>query len=194
MNARERSRVETRRRLIEKGTELFSTKGIAATRAVDIARAAAVAVGTLYLHFKDKQGLLRAILFEGVEELLESLRGLASVPLEDVTKAVRAHTELMVRFAEEHTALCRILFDPESVRSNVSIEITEYLVSMQEKRLREGVDQGVFPHDMDIRVASHASVGMLINVLDWWTKNPEQADRRTVIDTLTRLRVGLYRV
>lgn len=178
---------------MEKGIELFSTKGIAATRAVDIARAAAVAVGTLYLHFKDKQGLLRAILFEGIEELLKSLHSLAAVPLDDVTKAVRAHTELMVRFAEEHPALCRILFDPESVRSNVSIEITAYLVSMQEKRLREGVDQGIFPHDMDIRVASHASVGMLINVLDWWTKNPDQADRETVIDTLTRLRVGLYR-
>jgi len=46
MNARERSRVETRRRLIEKGTELFAENGVAETRALDIAQAAGVAHST----------------------------------------------------------------------------------------------------------------------------------------------------
>ena len=55
--ARERSQMETHRRLLEHGTRLFASQGISRARATDIARAASVAVGTLYLHFKDKDGV-----------------------------------------------------------------------------------------------------------------------------------------
>lgn len=195
MNARERSRVETRKRLIEKATELFSERGVVNTRAFDIALSAGVAVGTLYLHFKDKHGLLRAILFEGVEDLLASLRSLSEAPSDQLAKSVRIHTETLVRFAEEHRPLCRILFDSESIRSNVRTEIQEYLVLMQEKRLHEAIENGIVPGDLDARVASEAIVGMLIRVLDWWTRDPSRATREAVVETLTRLRLsGLYRI
>jgi AcrR family transcriptional regulator len=188
MTARDRSRIETRQRLLAKGTELFSAQGVAETRATDIARSAGVAVGTLYLHFKDKRGLLRAILFEGAEDLLESLRVFAENPPHDHGEALRRHTEILVHFAEERPSLCRILFDPESVRTRVSTEITEYLVAMQEKRTREGIEKGILPAELDPVVASHAVVGMFVHVLDWWTRNRDKADRETVVETLTRLR------
>jgi len=192
-NARERSRIETRRRLIEKGTELFAQQGVSETRATDIARAAGVAVGTLYLHFKDKHDLLRHILFEGLEELLASLRELNENPPPRIEDAVRRHTEIMVRFAEERPMLCRVLFDPESVRTNVSTEISEYLASMQEKRLREAIAQGLSPQSMNPPVAAQAVVGMFVRVLDWWTRNPDQATREALVETLTRFRLsGLY--
>ncbi len=193
MNARERSRTETRRRLIEKGTELFSDQGVANTRASDIAYAAGVAVGTLYLHFGDKSGLLRTILFEGVEELLISLRTLAEAPPEALPQGVHKYTEIMVGFAEEHPMLCRILFDPECMRTKVSTEIHEYLISMQEKRLREGIAQGLFSPALEPTVAAHAIVGMFVRVLDWWTRNYDKASREAVIETLTLIRFsGIY--
>jgi AcrR family transcriptional regulator len=179
---------------MDKGAELFATGGVADTRAADIARAAGVAVGTLYLHFKDKHDLLRAILFEGVEELLASLRELTDHPPPQAAEAVRRHSEIMVRFAEERPMLCRMLFDPEAVRTNVSTEINEYLASMQEKRLREGMEKGLIPGDLEPRVAALAVVGMFTQVLDWWTRNPGVIPREVVVDTLTRLRLsGLYR-
>jgi len=193
-NARERSRSETRRRLMEAGASLFSERGVADTRASDIAKAAGVAVGTLYLHFKDKRGLLREILFEGLEELLSSLRELAERPPRDLGQSVRTYTEIMVTFAEEHPVICRVLFDPECVRTQVSSEITEYLVSMQEKRLREGIEQGLFSPGLDPLVAAHAVVGMFVQVLDWWLRNRDKAGREAVVETLTRLRLsGMYR-
>ena len=48
-NMRERSRRETRRRLIEAGKKLFASRGFARTRATDISREAGVAVGTLFI-------------------------------------------------------------------------------------------------------------------------------------------------
>jgi AcrR family transcriptional regulator len=192
-NARDRSRMETRRRLLESGRELFAKQGVADTRASDIAKTSGVAVGTLYLHFKDKQGLLRAILYEGMEELMAALQQMAQSPAPDPAAAVRAHTEILVRFAESHPGLCRILFDPESVGTNISTEITEHLVSMQEHRLREGTAKGIVPSCIDPVVAAHGMVGMLLQVLDWWARNPGAATADSVIETLTRLRLsGLY--
>ncbi len=193
LNARDRSRIETRRRLLETGMDLFARQGVAATRASDVAAEAGVAVGTLYLHFKDKQGLLRAILREGVEELMTALQEMALSPAPDPVAAVRAQTEMMVHFAESHPGLCRVLFDPESIRTNISTEVTELLVSMQERRLRERIPDGLVTADIDPVVAAHGVVGMLLQVLDWWTRNPGAATADTVIETLTRLRLsGLY--
>ncbi len=193
LNARDRSRIETRRRLLETGLDLFAKQGVADTRASDIAAASGVAVGTLYLHFKDKQGLLRAILYEGMEELMAALQQLAVSPGPDPAATVRAHTETLVRFAESHPGLCRILFDPEAVRTNISTEITEHLASMQEHRIREGIAKGFVPSSIDPVVAAHGVVGMLLQVLDWWTRTPGVAMADTVIETLTRLRLsGIY--
>ncbi|HOH30556.1 MAG TPA: TetR/AcrR family transcriptional regulator [Candidatus Hydrogenedentes bacterium] len=190
MNARERSRRETRRRLIEQGTLLFSEQGVAETRAIDIARAAGVAVGTLYLHFKDKYDLLRAILFEGIEELLASLRALTENPPPSLPVFVRRHCEIMVFFVEEHPMLCRVLFDPESVRTNVSTEITEYLVEMQKKRHRAEIKKKELASMPDPLVSAHAVVGMMLHILDWWTRHPDQITRERLINTLTSLRLS----
>lgn len=190
LNARDRSRIETRRRLLETGLDLFARQGVADTRASDVATAAGVAVGTLYLHFKDKQGLLRAILREGVEELMVALQHMALSPAPDPAEAVRAHTEILVRFAESHPGLCRILFDPESVRTNISTEITDHLVSMLELRVREGIAGGIIVPGIHPVVAARGVVGMLLQVLDWWTRNPGIATADAVIETLTRLRLS----
>ena len=190
MNARERSRVETRRRLIEEGLRLFAAQGISHTRTADIAQAAGVAVGTLYLHFKDKRGLLRGILFEGVAELMAPLQALAAAPPDNVTEMVRQHTAVMVNFAAQRRDICRVLFDPESVKLNVSPEIIDYLVNMHEHRLHESMARGLLPESINPPVAARAIVGMLVKVLDWWTANPDTITPEQLIEDLTRLRVS----
>jgi AcrR family transcriptional regulator len=190
VNARERSRVETRRRLLHEGQRLFALQGVGKTRTADIARAAGVAVGTLYLHFSDKRGLLRAILFEGIEELLEPLHALAAAPPATPSEAVSLHTRIMVEFAAKRRDFCRVLFDPESVQLEVSPEIIAYLVSMHEQRLRESIARGLLSESIHPAVTAHAVVGMLVKVLDWWTSNPGTLTQEELIENLTRLRVS----
>ena len=112
-NSRERGRLETRRRLIEAGTKLFARRGFARTRATDISREAGVAVGTLYVHFTDKEDLLREILFRGFEEMHTVVRRIAETKYATVRESVRAHAEAVVGYAAEHPALFQILFSTE---------------------------------------------------------------------------------
>jgi AcrR family transcriptional regulator len=185
---RDRSRLETRRRLMAHGLALFSSTGVAETRAVDIAHAAGVAVGTLYLHFGDKAGLLREILLEGSEILLRPLRALREQPAESIEATIRAHTELLVTFTEKNPLYCRVLFDPESVRTRLHQEILQLLVDAHVLRLQSAKEMGWIPPGLNLTVAAQAIVGMVSQVLYWWTEHPEAASRDQVIETLTRLR------
>ncbi len=94
-NLRERSRLETRERLIAAGTELFARRGFARTRAADISHQAGVAVGTLYLHFADKEELLIAILDEPIHRMTTDLRAIReAVSNPDLRTRARAKATL----------------------------------------------------------------------------------------------------
>jgi AcrR family transcriptional regulator len=192
-NMRERSRRETRRRLIEAGKKLFARRGFARTRAADISREAGVAVGTLYVHFSDKEELLREILFQGFGEIHAVVRRIADTKYATVRESERAHAEALVGYAAEHPALFQILFSTEVAATAAGAELLGSLTAHQEERLREGMAEGYFRADLDPAVAAHAVIGMLTQVLRWWTHDPSQAPREVVVDTITKLRLfGLH--
>lgn len=152
-----------------------------------------MAVGTLYLHFTDKEDLLREILFQGFEELHAAVGGIADAECPTVLESVRAHTEVLVGYAAEHPALFQILFSTEVASTAAGAELVGSLTAHQEERLREGMAEGYFRTDLDPAVAAHAVVGMLTQVLHWWTQDPGRAPREVVVDTITRLRLsGLH--
>ena len=104
-SAAARSRAETRRRLIEAGTELFARDGLHGTTSTQIARAAGVAAGTFYLHFPDKQALFRAIAFDALARLRERLALGREHAAGDREAVVRANMETLVAFAGEYRDL-----------------------------------------------------------------------------------------
>ena len=189
-NARERSRIETRRRLLEAGARVFAERGIARARAADICRGAGVAVGTLYLHFDDKEALLRELLFRGVAELGARLRQSFETSPGGVEQIVRQQVETLVSLAEDHPAICRILFSTEVANTAIGPEVLRLLAGMQEDALREGIARGHVRSDVDPKVAAQILVGMQMHVLSWWTRDPSVSPREVIIDTLTKVRLS----
>lgn len=182
-------RIETRIRVLREGARLFAARGLAGTRAVDIAQAAGVAVGTLYLHFTDKEGLLGEVLREGLADLrgeIERGESCQAGSLEDV----RGYAEAVVRFAVEHPAHARLLFGHEVAGSGVWVAVCDLLADEQEKRLRAAGAAGRLRIDVDPAVAAQALAGMLLRVLGWWTRDPGVASRAVVVDTLTKLQLA----
>ena len=77
--------------------EVFAEKGFAAARLEEIARRAGVSKGTLYLYFKDKEDLFRAVVRDTVAPNVEAIRA-------GLTQVDRPFAELirlfLPRFAE----------------------------------------------------------------------------------------------
>lgn len=184
ISARERSQMETHRRLLEHGTRIFASQGISRAKATDIARAASVAVGTLYLHFKDKDGLLREVLVVGIGKLRGPLRILTDERGLPFPELVRRHVQVMIDFVGQHGDLARVMFHPEVFRSPIGNDVVDFMALTAENLLREGMASRQIRTDIDATVASQALVGMLLHVLSWWIESSDRADRNEVIETL----------
>src|SRR5262245_1384581 len=108
-SASERSRAQTRARLLEAGRALLAERGLHGITTHDVAARAGVASGTFYLHFSDKRELLRVIAAETIALLRERLDH-ATRPARDARAGAEAFSEALLAFADEHREQVRILF------------------------------------------------------------------------------------
>lgn len=188
--ARERSRRETRERLLAAARKLFSERGLTATRAADLAREAGVAVGTLYLHFGDKEGLLREVLNASVQRVREMLHRLSSVEFETEQEHALARARAMVEFAEKEPQFARIVLSHEFLATDTGRELERVILEGNEKYMRTAMEKGRYRNDIDPALAMSGVFGMMIWVMRRWMANPEEFDREAVIDTLAKLRLN----
>jgi AcrR family transcriptional regulator len=180
-----RSRAETRRRLIEAGTDLFAEHGLHRVTSARIARHAGVATGTFYLHFPDKEALFREIAFAALAEL-RARQERASERLEPGSPAyVRARTEELLAFAAERRALIRLVF-ARAESAGLAEDVRDAVVPGIQRWLERRAPAGLHP-----AVAAQAHAAVLTRVIAWWADDPSRATREEVVDTLIRMNPSL---
>jgi len=123
---------QTRKHLIETAFKQYAQHGIINTRTVDIANAANVSHGTVFVHFSTQEELLNAVIEEFGERISTRLHELVTcnTTLRDVLKA---HLKGLTEFEDFYTRLViesRLL--PESsrnvlilIQSSISFHISQ---------------------------------------------------------------------
>ncbi len=112
---------------------------------------------------------------------------------DDPEAAARAHADAMLRFAEEQAPRARLVFGADLADRTLGTALLDRLAEFQEKRLREGIAEGVFRRDIDVAVTAQALVGMQGRVVSWWLADRKRTPRAVVVDTLAKLRLtGLH--
>ena len=79
------------REICSAALDVFAEKGFAAARLDEIARRAGVSKGTLYLYFKDKEDLFRAVVRDTVAPNIDSVRAIvdtADIPFAEIVRMV----------------------------------------------------------------------------------------------------------
>jgi len=187
-----RSRIETRRRLVDSATRLFAERGLHGVTSHDIARAAGVAAGTFYLHFEDKETLFREVVFEAALKLrgrMERAGGASSEP----SHVARARAAELLAFAEENRSLVQILFGRNHEAAGVGVDVLAFLAEEIERSLRARGHAGLLAKGIDPAVAAQALVGMRARIVAWWAEQPGRIPRETVIGSLSRIQLsGVY--
>jgi AcrR family transcriptional regulator len=194
LNLRQASKLETRNTLLQVALELFAEKGFEKTRTSEIAEKAGVAVGTIYLHFGDKEGLLRAILvniadviYARVKEVYEQH---PSAPPEALA---RMHIEQIVQYVEENRKLAPFVLGYALSRHPVGAQIIDLMVSQVEESIRQGQAVGVYRTDIILPLVARAEGHMNLGLISWWIEHPALATRDEIVDTLAKFRLsGLY--
>ncbi|MBU8871639.1 MAG: TetR/AcrR family transcriptional regulator [Gemmatimonadales bacterium] len=192
-NARQRSQAETRGRLLKAATKLFAEKGCSNTTTGALASEAGVAVGTVYLHFKDKDALLNAVLKSALARLKQEL-GKTTPNKQDGHSLVQEKMLGLANYTQSFSDLAAVLFDGGNLSTIPGKEALDILIKSQENGLMVGISDGYYRGDLHSGLAARAQVGVLVQILGWWAKNPQAVDKAEVVEVLTELRLnGLKR-
>jgi TetR/AcrR family fatty acid metabolism transcriptional regulator len=108
MQARETNKIDKRARILDAAVKVFADRGFFTATVAEIARAAGVADGTIYLYFKSKDDLLLRLFDEKMSDLLTEAR--AAIDSEGSAAArLRRFITLHLALVEKNPELASVL-------------------------------------------------------------------------------------
>lgn len=174
--------LETRERILDAAIEVFHARGVARPSLTDVAQLAGVTRGAVYVHFQNKADLFSALCDRvqlPTEAIAESaLQADSSDPLGQL----RASWVYLLRRASSDDDWRRIL-DIIYHRCEIMAESGEILQRMQrgqeesltrlERLLRQAVELGQLPPELDVDQAAPVLHAGLSGLLGEWLFQPE---------------------
>lgn len=157
------------KQIIEAAIGVFAEKGFYPARMEDISDAAGLSKATIYLYFKDKDALIKAIAVEVFHHELAELEAARDLPGTATEKLQALMASFIVR-EEEVEASMPIVFEfyaLSSRRPGVQQILSNHLrVSVESIKeiLQQGVEQGEFP-PMDTEKAAMTFMALLEGTL-----------------------------
>jgi TetR/AcrR family fatty acid metabolism transcriptional regulator len=177
---------DKREAILRAATKVFARNGYFNAKVADIARAAGVADGTVYLYFKSKEEILHSIFDRSMEEAIaEGRRQLDAIadPREKLRRIALLHLERLG--ADRDLA---VVFQVELRGSTKFMEefsaagFAEYL-SLIRETFAEGQREGVFRRELNAKTVAKVLFGALDEMATNWIlskrryKLPPMADQ-----------------
>jgi TetR/AcrR family fatty acid metabolism transcriptional regulator len=182
-------RIDKRDALLRAAIDTFAARGFFHAQVADVARAAGVAAGTVYLYFRGKDDLLTSIFERTMKEAIaEGRRSVAAAtdPVERLREIARLHLGRLGR----DRALA-VVFQVELRQSTKFMErfsatqLREYLGIIRDV-IAEGQDRQVFRTEISPTLAAKLFFGMLDEVATNWILSRRKyslvADADAIVD------------
>lgn len=165
------SAVNKRSLILRAATRVFARNGYFNSKVADIARAANVADGTVYLYFKSKEEILHSIFDQNMAEAIAAGRRLideVADPCEKLRRIAKLHLDRLG--ADRDLA---IVFQVELRGSTKFMEefsaagFAEYLALLR-RTFEEGQRAGVFRRQLNAKIAAKILFGALDEMATNW--------------------------
>jgi TetR/AcrR family fatty acid metabolism transcriptional regulator len=178
VSARRESREDKRRRIIDAAVKVFAEKGFFGSRVSEIAEAAGVADGTIYLYFKSKDDILISLFQEKMSEIVKELQTiLADIPDPEVKmrRYVVEHLKLVARQPELMQVLTIELRQSARFIKEYSPKGFARYLAVIGSIIEEGQRAGVFRKDLDHGILRRAVFGLVDEIsLEWVLRSRDQ--------------------
>lgn len=153
-----------RARILRAAIKIFSQKGFFNSKVSEIARAASVADGTIYLYFKNKDDLLISLFEEKVGEVVADVRKRVAQGEDSLSRLrifIDNHMDLLVREAGLIEVIqVELRQSNKFMKEYVPVKFLDYL-DVISGILEEGKGDGTFRQDLNVKVARRAIFGAL---------------------------------
>jgi TetR/AcrR family fatty acid metabolism transcriptional regulator len=170
---------DKRQRILDAAVRVFARKGYFASRVSDVAKAAGIADGTVYLYFKSKDDVLVNLFDDVMSEHVEAGR-------REVSKAKGAPAKLQA-IALHHLRLLggnrelAVVFQVELRQSTkfmaqfTATWLKDYFDLLQ-GAIETGQREGTIRKELRRKLASHAFFGILDEMVTTWVLSPQEYD------------------
>jgi TetR/AcrR family fatty acid metabolism transcriptional regulator len=169
---------DKRERILEAAVKVFAKTGFYAARVSEVAKAAGVADGTIYLYFKSKDELLVSLFEDRVEKLLAYMQ--KELPKLDTAPAkLRRVIELQLGLLEGERDLAEVITvilrqSTKLMKEYAAPKFVSYLDAIA-KVVAEGQAAGDFRKDVSPNLVARATFGALDGIaLTWALGRAEQ--------------------
>lgn len=179
---REREKEEVRRRILDAARELFATEGYDRVTMRRIAEAIEYSPTALYVHFEDKEDLVRALCQEDFSRLLGVFRSQA--PPADPLDWIRVLGRAYARFGIEHPNHYRFMFmTPAKHGAQPEVSAGEQSFAILRAAVEKALAAGRLPAGDPVAMAQvlwaniHGAVSLLISLpAECWPEAPARPD------------------
>ena len=189
-SAEDKVRQERRETILRAAAQAFAQFGYFKAKVADVARAAGVADGTVYLYFRNKEDLLTSIFNWAMEQFVTRAR--VELPL------IADPRERLRRFAQLHFALIEserdlaIVFQVELRHSTKFMEkfstsyLAEYLLMLREV-IEAGQGEGLFRSQLNPKVVAKFLFGVLDGMATNWVLSRKNYSLSSMVDPVLDL-------
>jgi TetR/AcrR family fatty acid metabolism transcriptional regulator len=184
---------DKREAILRAAIKVFAGNGYFNSKVSDIARAANIADGTVYLYFKSKDEILHSVFDRAMEEFIsEGKREIAEIAGADAKLRRIAHLHLERLSADRDLA---IVFQVELRGSTKFMEefsaagFAEYLDIIRQT-IVEGQKQGVFRADFNPTVCAKILYGALDEMVTNWILSKKSYSLAPLADTVLEIFFG----
>jgi AcrR family transcriptional regulator len=133
-----------RQGIVDAALRLFATRPFHEVRLEDVATAAKVGKGTVYIYFKSKEDLYGSLITEGMAKLVETLRAQLADDSEPAWDVLKRTIREVVRFSVAHPHVYRLMRmgGPEDKTESRLVTDRRELGKLIEGIIRRGVRRG----------------------------------------------------
>ena len=161
--AKTRKSAETRRRIMEKASELMVERGNTAFQMSEISRRCGMSKGALYYYFADKEDLLRAIYDDEIGALVRSIDAAikeADTAEEALRGACGVYADCVRREGPLAMALVReLVLARESGEGSEGAGALHHIVSAVAEQIERAKNEGVIRSNVDVHLAAVSVCG-----------------------------------
>lgn len=175
MSMAKKKNSDKHRRIIKAAVKVFAKNGFYNSKVSEIARAAKVADGTIYLYFQNKDDILISLFEEEMARVMERVRAAVDAegnPADKLRAFAKAHLSL-VHANQELAEIIQVELRQSSkfMKEYDNVQFAQYL-NLISSIIREGQEQGVFDPDIQPGVAKRAFFGALDEMSRYWVLSP----------------------
>ncbi|SRR6266436_1845637 len=171
--------------ILRAAIKVFASRGFFQSKVADVAQAAGVADGTVYLYFKSKDDLLISIFNETMDDVIAKSRGELQ-KIEDPVERLRKIASLHLAWLGQDRQLA-VVFQVELRQSTKFMEafsttrLAEYFELIREV-IVDGQAKGIFRKEVQPQVATKVFFGALDEMVTNWILSR----KRYALETMVR--------